>query len=217
MAVAALLAVSGVVFLLVRSDDDKPKARASRALPVTSQRDTGAVALASLLTRSRGETYHATYTSSGNLKVSGGSVTMEIWNKKGKSRVDTTLTTADRQVHTASILTGGKAVVCQKSTADWTCSSAPAANSGGAVGLVAALQGQLSGRAVSENAAKVDNRQARCFQVAATAGAEQLGVCVDPHRGILLKLSSSEAQIQIDKLDSSVPDNAFDPPAAAKS
>lgn len=217
VAIAALLAVTGVVFLLVRSDD-KPRPAHRSVLPAAPQLDSGGVALASLLTRSRDATYHATYTSSGDLRVSRGSVAMEMWNKDGKSRVDTTLTTSDKQVvRTASIVNGRKAVVCQKSTTDWTCSSAPTAKSGDAPGLVASLQSQLSRRAVNETPGKVGDREARCFQVAPASGAEELGVCVDPTRGILLKLSSSEAQIEIDTLDSSVPANVFDAPAAVKS
>lgn len=213
---AALLVIAGVVFLVVRNDDSTPDP--SKALPVTPQLDTGGIALASLLTKARDETYHATYTSTADAKVSGGTIAMEVWNTKDKSRVNTTQTADNGQVvQTASILRGGKAVVCQKPPkAEWSCHSAPAPASGDAAGLVASLKSQLEGRSVSERVDKVGDRDARCFQISATAGAEQVDACVD-QRGILLKLTSSEATIQIAKLDTATPDSAFEPPATVKS
>jgi len=214
---AALLIVAGVAFLALRSDDD-PKPKAATSLPVTPQLDTGGIALASLLTGVRNETYHATYKSTVDVKLSGGTIAMEIWNKDGKSRVDTTLTTPDNEVvRTASILNGKKAVVCQQpENKEWSCEDAPRPKTGDAAGLVASLQSQLSGRSVVESAGKVGTRDARCFQVAASAGAEAIEVCVDS-RGVLLKLTSSEARIEIVVLDTATPDSAFDPPASVKS
>jgi hypothetical protein len=218
VAAALLLVVAGVAFLVLRSDD-KPKATASKTLPVTPQLDTGGVALASLLSKGRAQTYHATYTSTAQAKVSGGVIGLEVWNTKGKSRVDTSLTTPDNKVvRTASILRGKKAVVCQQpSGGSWSCENAPRPATGDPAGLIASLQSQLSGRSVVESAGKVGQRDARCFQVSASsAGAEEIQACVDS-RGVLLKLSSSEARIEIAKLDASAPDSAFNPPAAVKS
>ena len=217
VAVAALLVIAGVVFLLVRNDDN-PKPKPSGALPVTPQLDTGGVQLASLLAKARDHTYHATYTSTADAKVSGGMITMEIWNTKGKSRVDTTLTTPDKQVvHTASILNNGKAVVCQQPPkVGWTCSKSSTPASGDAAGLVASLQSQLRDRSIAVSTGKVGDRDAKCFKASATATAEELNVCVD-NNGVLLRLASSEAMIEIAKLDTSAPSNAFDPPAAVKS
>lgn len=218
VAAAALLAIAGIAFLVLHNDDT-PKAAAPKTLPVTPQLDTGGIALASLLSHSRTLTYHALYTSTADAKVSGGKIDIEIWNTKGKSRVDTTLTTpSNKVVHTASFLNGKKAVACQKPAGgNWSCQNTPRPSNGDAGGLVASLQAQLSGRSVVESAAKVAGRDARCFQVSASSsGAEELQACVDS-RGVLLKLGSSEALIEIAKLDSSVPSNTFDPPASVKS
>ncbi len=218
VATAVLLVIAGVAFLVLRSDD-KPKPAASKRLPITPQLDTGGIALASLLSKGRTQTYHATYTSTAQAKVSGGAIGLEVWNTKGKSRVDTTLTTPDKKiVRTASILIGKKAVVCQQPAGgSWSCEHAPRPKTGDAAGLIASLQAQLSGRSVVENAGKVGARDARCFQVSASsAGAEEIQACVDS-RGVVLRLTSSEASIEIAKLDGSAPASAFDPPASVKS
>lgn len=216
VAVATVLVVLGVGYLVFRVTDD-PEPPAAKRLPVSPQLDTGGLALATLFTDARDETYHATYTSTADPKVSGGTVALEIWSADGKSRVDTTLTTPENEVvRTASIVRGGKTVVCeQRPKAEWSCKNAPKNGSGDAAGLVASIQAQLENRSVVERAGKVGSRDARCFAVSASPTAEQLDVCVDK-RGVLLRLQSSAATIELATLEDSVPGSAFDPPAAVK-
>lgn len=215
---ASVLVVLGVGYLIFRVTDD-PEPPAAKRLPISPQLDTGGLALATLFTDARDETYHATYTSTADPKVSGGVVSLEIWNAKGKSRVNTTLTTTENEVvHTASIVRDGKTVVCQqKPKAEWSCENAPEASTGtgDAAGLVASIQAQLENRSVVERSEKVGDRDARCFAVSASPTAEQLDVCVDK-RGVLLRMRSSAATIEIATLDDSVPGSAFDPPASVK-
>jgi hypothetical protein len=217
VAIAAVLVLAGVGYLIFRVTDD-PDTPDAKRLPIAPQLDTGGLALATLLTDARDESYHATYRSTADAKVSGGTVAIEIWNTDGKSRVNTTLHTTDNEVvHTASIVRDGKTVVCeQKPKSDWECSNAPKAPVGDASGLVASIQAQLQNRSVVERAEKVGDRDARCFSVSSSPTAEPLDVCVDK-KGVLLRLKSSAASIELVSLDTSTPDSAFDLPAAVKS
>jgi hypothetical protein len=216
VAVAAALVVLGVGYLIFRVTDD-PKTPDAKRLPVVPQLDTGGLALATLLTDARDETYHATYKSTADVTVSGGTTSLEVWNTKGKSRVNTTLTTPERTVvHTASVLRDGKTVVCQqKPESEWTCAKAPTTAAGDPSGLVASIKAQLENRSVVERPEKVGGRDGRCFAVSATPTAEALDVCVDGH-GRLLRLKSAAASIELVTLDTSVPGDAFDLPAAVK-
>jgi hypothetical protein len=212
VAAAAVLVLAVIAYFVVRDDGDKKPAKSVAVVP---QLDTGGLALASLLKSGRTVTYHATYTSKSDAKVSGGTVALEMWNTKGKSRVDTTLTTPDRKVvHTASILADGKGVACRQPPGEkWSCASVPPPAEGDPAGLVESIRGKLAGRSVTQRSEKVNGDDARCFRVSAVAGAEALDVCVD-RRGVILRLVSDEARIEIAKLDTSVPGSVFDPPAS---
>jgi hypothetical protein len=211
---AALLIVVVALLYLVLRDDDKKKS--PPPLPSAGQQlDTGGVALASLLKSGRTVTYHAQYKSTADPNLSGGAVALEAWNTKGKSRADTTQRLKDgKVVHTASILTGKNAVACQQEQGkSWTCRRVPAPDEGDPAGLAASLIARLSGRSVTERADKVGDRDARCFKVAAAGAAEEVDVCVNKD-GVLLRLTTAEASIEITKLDSSIPGSVFDAPAS---
>jgi hypothetical protein len=79
--------------------------------------------------------------------------------------------------------------------------------------LVESIRGKLAGRSVTQRAEKIGDTDAQCFQVSAVAGAESLDVCVD-RRGVILRLVSEEARLEVAKLDGAVPGSVFDPPAS---
>jgi hypothetical protein len=212
-AVAAAIVIAAVAYLVFHHDHHKASKRPG--LPAAGpQLDTGGLALASLLKAGRTTTYHARYTSKADASVSGGTIAIEAWNTQGKSRVDTTYTTVDgKVVHTASLLIGKKATACQQAPkASWTCKVAPTPADGDPAGLTASLIARLAGRSVTEHADKVGGQPARCFQVSAAVAAEAIDICVN-RAGVLQRVVSPDARIEIAKLDSSVPDGIFTPPA----
>lgn len=214
VAAAAILVVVLVAYFMGRDGGRKAK---RQTLPkATPQLDTGGLALATLLKTARTQTYHVQYASTADKTVSGGTLSLEAWNTAGKSRVDTTLKTADgKVVHTASILVGKKAIGCQKPpAADWKCQTIATPADGDAAGLVASLTAKLSGRSVTEHADKVGGETARCFNISATASAEAIDACVNEH-GVLLRVVSPDARLEMTKLDKSIPSDIFTPPAAA--
>jgi hypothetical protein len=213
-AAVVVVIVVGAAYALLHHNHHKAAAKRPALPTSTAQLDTGGLALASLLTSGRNETYHARYTSTANPTVSGGTVTLEAWNTQGKSRVDTTSTTKDGKViHTASILNAGKAFLCEQPAGGaWTCRTVAPPAEGDPIGLVASLNADLSGRAVTEHADKIVGQPARCFHISALARAEAIDACVT-HQGVLLRVMSSEARIEVAKLDASVPGKEFDPPA----
>jgi hypothetical protein len=206
---AALVIVVGA-FVAFRGGDEKSKRpKIPEAQP---QLDTGGVALASLLKAGRGATYHARYTSS--TTASGRATSIEAWNAKDKSRVDTITKAADGgTVKTSSFLLKGKAVACQQPPkGDWTCKKTEAPADGDAAGLTAALTAQLAGRSVSEHAEDVNGVKARCFTVSAKEGTEEVDACANA-QGVLVRLASPSARLEIAKLDGAVSDADFELPA----
>ena len=211
-AIAAVVVVGALlVFFVSRGDNNKKKPPKLPAAKV--QLDTGGVALASLLRSARDVTYHAKYTASSSDPAAGGTTSLEAWNTKGRSRVDTTLKTPDGQVvRTASILDHGKAQTCsQPPKQKWACQKVDKLPEGDAAGLAASIDAKLEGRSVTERADKVHNIDARCFQLSAVAAAEALDVCVNSD-GVLLRLKTANSSIELADLDKAVPDSAFDAP-----
>ena len=213
LVVAAAIVVAAIAYLVFHHDHHSKSKRVGLP-PAGPQLDTGGLALASLLKSGRATTYHAQYTSKADATVSGGTVAIEAWNTQGKSRVDTTYTTVDgKVVHTASLLIGKKATACQQAPkASWSCKTAPTPADGDPAGLTTSLVARLAGRSVTEHADKVAKQPARCFQVGAAAAADAIDICVN-HDGVLLRVVSPDARIEIAKFDTSVPGDVFTPPA----
>jgi hypothetical protein len=213
---AVVLVVAGVVaYVLVNrsGNDKKPSAKPSLGVP-GEVLDTNGELLASLLGDARDHTFHARYTVRADAKVVGGTLSLEWWNKKGHSRVDTTRTSGSDVVKTASIVDGDDGALCQKTGGQgWSCHKISVPAPGDPNGMLASLTAQLSGRSITEHDGTVRGHKARCFHVSASAGAEAIDVCTDAD-GVLLRNASSDVSYEIADLDSDVPDSVFKAPAA---
>jgi len=209
-----LAAVVIAVILVTGGDDDAATPTPTQTLVTGPGLDTGGIALATLLTGAPQHTFHATYAVRGSQAALGGTLELEWWNTPGKSRIDTTRTTEDGVVRTASIVLGTDGIGCEQlDGASWTCHPVDVPAAGDPNGMISTLKAQLSGRSVSEHRGKVDGIAARCFQVSGPG--EQLDVCTNKD-GVLLRNASPEVAYVITDLDEDVPDSIFDPPAPVK-
>jgi hypothetical protein len=215
LAGAAVLAAVVVVVVLVTGDDDNTATPQQTPTLVTGPGlDTGGIALATLLSNAREHTFHAQYAVRGSRDVLGGSLALEWWNTPGSSRIDTTKTTDDGVVRTASLVVGDEGIGCEQlDGGPWTCHPVQVPAVGDPNGMISTLKAQLSGRRVTERHGTVDGLAARCFHVSGPG--EQLDVCTN-RDGVLLRNASPEVAYVITDLDDDVPDSVFDPPAPVK-
>ena len=207
---AVLLLVVAVPVAVILLEDDEPE-RVELPLPDPDRLiGPGASELASLLASGRRRTFHATYT----LAAGDRRETLEWWNDGDSVRQDTTVAGDAGMVRTASIRRGGGDVVAcrQDPGQSWACERVEAAVAGDPRGLLTTLATQLAGRPVAVRPDEVGGRDARCFSVAATEGAEAVELCTDAD-GIPLRLSSSEATLELTALDDDIPGDIFEPPA----
>ncbi len=218
LAIVLLLVAGGVAFWLVNRDDDstkKPSARPTLGVP-KQVLDTNGERLATLLGDARGHTFHARYRVLADPKVTGGTLSLEWWNKDGHSRVDTARKSGSEDIQSASIVNGNDGALCQRSGKQaWTCNKINVPAPGDPNGMIASLTAQLSGRAVTQHTGTVAGHKAVCFHVSASSGAEAIDVCTDSD-GVLLRNASADVSYEITSLDSDVPDSVFKAPAPVR-
>lgn len=214
-AVVLAAVVVAVILATTGGDDDSSGSRQSPPTLVTGPGlDTGGIALATLLSNAHEHTFHAKYAVRGDRKLLGGTLELEWWNADGRSRIDTTRTSADGAVRTTSIVDGDTGVGCEQvDSGSWTCHPVEVPAAGDPNGMIATLKAQLSGRPVNEHPGKVHGLAARCFHVGGAG--EPLDVCTNAD-GVLLRNATSEVAYEITDLDQDVPDSVFDPPAPVK-
>lgn len=212
VAAAALVIAAIVVTVILLNRNDGKKTPSTAPQPTAGQILGGAgEQLATLLTNSRDHTFHARYAVRGDAKLLGGKLSLEWWNKKGHSRIDTTRTTDLQSAKTASFVNGTEGASCQQiNSGGWSCHSIQVPAPGDPNGMIATLTAELSGRPITEHAGKVKGHDALCFHVA--GGTEPIDVCTTPE-GVLLRNSSKNVTYEVVSLDTDVSDSDFKPPA----
>lgn len=179
-----------------------------------------ALALAEVINRAAGLTYHATYT--GSFPGKDGkmtNVTLDIWRRPPLGRRDTNIRGGDRQVHTAEYLTAKGTLGCLllpgrgELKSQWKCTPAPAdaIDPGHPVvgsvdpraGTVVARDGVVRGIAV------------RCYEVKVRDVGPQ-EACFDAD-GIPAAIDGGDGRLERSELQRGVPDEVFVPPADATS
>lgn len=171
--------------------------------------------LVALAAKGRGKVFHARYATSGGVSPAGApfTVRMELWNKGSEVRRNVSIDTAGQVLESADMRRRGLFIRCAKSSAaaDWQCLTPPSAPNdpgGVAFGLAPAA---LAGKPVSVSDETVADQKARCFKAeVGTGSVEELCLSKD---GIPLRVTSGAAVLELQALELSVDEGAFEPPA----
>ena len=181
----------------------------SRAASGGADLDAGGQELVSLLAEARNRTYHARYEGrapDGEAR----SLTIELWRKGPLLRQEAE--TADQAGRSRSALfqVPSGVVTCRRSgDGPWRCDR----GAGGAQPpdlLLGRFAGELEGRDVTARDDQVGGRSVRCF--VAAGGGEDTEVCAT-RNGVLVRVSSAGARLELVELTEAVDDAVFVPPA----
>ena len=212
LALAAVVAIAVVVLALTGSggddEEDPPLVTSDLPAPAGTTTDPDTLELLELLEAGRGETYHASYTTTG--ETDAGATTLEVWRRGSELRQDSITTVEGDEVRTSSFVRADEVIVCaQVGEEDWSCSSSPRSEGDDESGVFGSVADQLAGSGVEARDSDVGGVEARCFTYSGPAGDGEL--CVDD-RGIPLSVESDGILIERVDLDGEIADATFDPP-----
>ena len=210
MALVALIGL-GISLLFVFNsngvDDAGPSPTAART-PTADGRE-----LTSIVEAAQELTYHATYRVGGEQPAEG-SISVEVWRKGDRVRLDQELRSEDRVVRSLGFRLEGRTIGCTREGDDpWRCTAVdqpqPSPGDASADPLIGGLVGELSAADLNVDTEEINGRQARCYE-AADASRE---VCVTPDEGIAVRIATPQSRLELVELERDVDDSVFEPPA----
>jgi hypothetical protein len=171
-------------------------------------------ALTSLVEEAQVLTYHATYRVAGEQPAEG-SISVEVWRKGDRVRLDQELRGQDRVVRTSGFRLEGRTIGCTREGegAPWRCTSVdqPRPSPGDASGdpLIGGLVREMSITDLTVGTEEINGRQARCYK--ASDGSRE--VCVTTEEGIAVRIATPQSRLELAELERDVDDSIFEPPA----
>ncbi len=204
-----LIVLACLAFSACSGDADDGATSSPSARPLTED----GRALTSLVEEAQVLTYHATYRVVGE-QPQEGSVSIEVWRKGDKVRLDQELRSEERSVRTSGFRREGQTIGCTREGEDpWRCTSVdqprPSPGDASADPLIGGLVGELSTTDLAVSTEEIDGRQARCYK----AADESREVCVTTDEGIAVRLATPQSRLELTELERDVDDSIFEPPA----
>lgn len=208
-----VLVVGGVAGALVLGSRGRGQPAAAppttRAGAPSAELDAGGEELVSLLAQARDRTYHARYEGRGP-EGEARSLTIELWRKGGLVRQDAETVDQGGRSRSATLQIPAGVFTCRRSgDGPWRCDRAPAGQQP-ADPLLGRLAGDLDGRDVTARDAEVGGRSVRCF--VAAGGGDDTEICAT-RDGVLVRVASAGARLELVELTEAVDDAVFVPPA----
>lgn len=158
-------------------------------------------------------TYHATYRIVG-AQPTEGSISVEVWRKGNRVRLDQQLQSQDRVVRTSGFRLEGRTIGCtREDEGDWRCTAVdqtqPSPGEADADPLVGGLVGELSVKELTVATEEVDGRPVRCYKTEDSSRE----LCVTTDDGIAVRIGTPQSRLELAELEREVDDSIFEPPA----
>ena len=205
---AGLIVLACLVISACSGDADDGAAPSPSARPPTEEGQE----LTSLVEEAQGLTYHATYRIVGG--PTGISISVEVWRKGNRVRLDQEQISADQTVRTSGFRLEGRTIGCtREGDEQWRCTTVdqprPSPGDASADPLIGGLVGELSVSDLTVGTEEINGRQARCYK----AADESTEVCVTADEGIAVRLATPQSRLELAELEREVEDSIFEPPA----
>ncbi len=206
---AALIGL-GIALLFVFNSDSDDSGGPSPTAALSRTAD--GKALESVVEKGQDLTYHARYRV-GGAQPTGGSIEVQLWRKGDRIRLDQELRSAGRTVRTAGFRLEDRMINCVREGEDpWRCTQIDPSQLGGgnssADPLIGGLVAELSTTDMTITSEEVAGEKVRCFKNEDSTRQ----VCLTDE-GIAVRIGTSEARLELVKIEREVDDKTFDLPA----